>query len=313
LVLIGATTENPSFEVNAALLSRSRVVVLRALDEKTLDRVLQRALTDADRGLGARRVRVAEDAAAAMVGAADGDARRLLNVLETAAGLAPEEESGDVRIDLDQVREAVQTATLRYDRAGEEHFNLISAFQKSIRASDPQGTVYWLRRMLRAGEDPLYVARRLVRIASEDVGLADPGGLVQAVAAQQAVHFVGLPEGGLALVQCAVYLALAPKSNRLEVAEMEADAAIEETGSLPVPEAFRNAPTALMKDLGYGSGYAYDHDAPGGFAGQKTLPPSLQGRRFYAPTDRGWEGEQGAASSPATEDADSPGDGDLGG
>jgi len=297
IVLIGATTENPSFEINAALLSRTRVVVLRTLDEAALRSVLRRALADPERGLGGAGVDLPDDAVGLLLAAADGDARRLLNVLEVAVDLAGGADPDGVHVGADHVREAIQTATLRYDRAGDEHFNLISALHKSVRASDRQGAVYWLRRMLVAGEDPLYVARRLVRIASEDVGLADPRALEQAVAAQQAVHFLGLPEGGLALLQCALYLAGAPKSNRLAVAEAAADAAIEETGTLPVPEAFRNAPTALMRDLGYGKDYVYDHDVPGGVSGQETLPPELRGRRFYTPGKRGYE----AGGSPGGE------------
>jgi putative ATPase len=302
LTLIGATTENPSFEVNAALLSRCRVLVLRELDSDALARVFDEAATDPERGLGRLRPEFAEGVRDALIGGADGDARRLLNALEiaveiagAAAGTTDGTAAGEspVRVTLDHVKEALQSGTLRYDRAGEEHSNLISALQKSVRASDPQAAVYWTQRMLAAGEDPLYVARRLVRMAVEDVGLADPGALPQAMAAQQAVHFLGLPEGGAALLQAAVYLALAPKSNRIVVAEARARETIEKTGSLPVPLAFRNPVTGLMDHLGYGKGYVYDHDAPGGHAGQDGLPDALRGTRFFEPSPRGFEKDLG--------------------
>ncbi len=289
LILLGATTENPSFEVNSALLSRCRVVTLRALDEAALGALLERALADAERGLGGRGLRLGEGTSAALVRGADGDARRLLNTIEVAADLASVGDGDAPEITLDHVREALQSAALRYDRAGEEHYNLISALHKSVRASDPQGAVYWTERMLAAGEDPLYVARRLVRMAVEDVGLADPRALSHTVAAQQAVHFLGLPEGAAALAQAAVYLALAPKSNRIYLAELAARETIGRTGSLPVPMAFRNAPTSLMKNLGYGQGYRYDHDTEEGVSGQEGLPEELAGTEFYRPTDRGME------------------------
>jgi putative ATPase len=337
LILIGATTENPSFEVNAALLSRCRVLVLRALDVAALGRVFDEASADPERGLGGLRPVFAEGVRDALVHGADGDARRLLNALEVAveiarAGAVGEDareageaggagDAGDagstrntgepVPVTLEHVKEALQSGVLRYDRAGEEHFNLISALQKSVRASDPQAAVYWTQRMLAAGEDPLYVARRLVRMAVEDVGLADPGALPQAMAAQQAVHFLGLPEGGAALHQAAVYLALAPKSNRIVTAEAKAKETIEATGSLPVSLAFRNAVTGLMDHLGYGKGYVYDHEAPGGYAGQDGLPDALKGTRFFEPSPRGFEKDLGErmkalearrkATSPETE------------
>jgi putative ATPase len=295
LILIGATTENPSFEVNAALLSRCRVIVLRALGERALGALFDRALGDRERGLGAFEPRVEDGFRDALVGAADGDARRLLNALEISLGIAQAEarEGESPRLTLAHAREALQTATLRYDRAGEEHFNLISALHKSVRASDPQGAVYWTQRMLTAGEDPLYVARRLVRMAVEDIGLADPQALPQAMAAQQAVHFLGLPEGGAALVQAAIYLALAPKSNRVVVAEGKSRDVIEKTGSLPVPMAFRNPVTGLMKSIGYGEGYRYDHDEPEASSGQSGLPEEIAGERFYEPSPRGKESELG--------------------
>jgi putative ATPase len=293
LTLIGATTENPSFEVNAALLSRCRVIVLRALDARALGSLFDRALADRERGLGAAGPEVEEGFRDALVGAADGDARRLLNALEISLGIAQAEarEGEPPRLTLAHAREALQTASLRYDRAGEEHFNLISALHKSVRASDPQGAVYWTQRMLVSGEDPLYVARRLVRMAVEDIGLADPLALPQAMAAQQAVHFLGLPEGGAALVQAAIYLALAPKSNRVVVAEGKARGVIETTGSLPVPMAFRNPVTGLMRSIGYGEGYRYDHDEPEALSGQSGLPEEIAGETFYEPSPRGKEPE----------------------
>jgi len=290
LTLIGATTENPSFEVNSALLSRCRVVTLRPLSEDALAALLRRALTDSERGLGGRNIQLDAEAQALLLAGADGDGRRLLGALELAADLSPAEAEG-VKVGPSEVLEALQTRLPRYDRAGEEHFNLISALQKSIRASDPQGAVYWTVRLLEGGEDPLYVARRLVRTAVEDVGLADPHALVQAMAAQQAVHFLGMPEGGAALVQAALYLALAPRSNRVAAAEQAARAEIERSGSLPVPLVFRNAVTGLMRSLGYGSGYRYDHEEPDALSGQVGLPEGLESRTFYSPSPRGFEAE----------------------
>jgi putative ATPase len=293
LVLLGATTENPSFEVNAALLSRCRVVVLQPLEPSALERLVVRALEDSERGYGDRNIALSPSLRTALARAADGDARRLLNALETAVELAAAggKPTEPVLVLEEHVTEALQRGTLRYDKSGDEHFDLISALHKSVRASDPQAAVYWCERMLCAGEDPLYVARRLVRMAIEDVGLADPDALVRTVAAQQAVHFLGLPEGGAALIQAAVYLALAPKSNRVAAAQGRARAEIEETGSLPVPKRFRNAVSGLMKGLGYGEGYRYDHDAPHGVAGQRGLPEALQGSVYFEPTDRGYEAE----------------------
>jgi putative ATPase len=294
IVLIGATTENPSFEVNAALLSRSRVVVLKALAEEELLRILGQALEDEERGLGSSKAQVEDDALRFLARTADGDARTALNVLELAVTTAPSDEDGRRPIDLEAVRQAFARKALLYDRAGEEHFNIISALHKSIRNSDADAGLYWLARMLEAGEDPLYVARRLVRFASEDVGLADPQALVVAVAAQQAVHFVGLPEGALALAELVVYLAAAPKSNALYIAYGEAARDALETRAEPVPLWIRNAPTRLMKDLGYGRGYKYAHDEAEGVAGMACLPEALRDRRYYRPTDRG--SEKGAAA-----------------
>ncbi len=289
IVLIGATTENPSFEVNAALLSRSRVVVLKPLGEAELVRVLEQALADPERGLGRLEAEVSPEALVFLAQTADGDARTALNVLELAVTTAAPEEGDTRRLDLEGMRQAFARKALLYDRAGEEHFNIISALHKSIRNSDADAGLYWLARMLEAGEDPLYVARRLVRFASEDVGLADPQALVLAMAAQQAVHFIGLPEGALALAELVVYLAAAPKSNALYVGYAEAARDALETRAEPVPLWIRNAPTGLMKDLGYGRGYRYAHDESEGVAGMDCLPEALAGRRYYRPTDRGKE------------------------
>jgi putative ATPase len=296
IVLIGATTENPSFEVNAALLSRSRLVVLKPLAEDELVQVLSHALADEERGLGAQKAHVDHEALLFLAQASDGDARIALNVLElavTTASATPDEDGRRV-IDLETLRQAFARKALLYDRAGEEHFNVISALHKSIRNSDADAGLYWLARMLEAGEDPLYVARRLVRFASEDIGLADPQALVIAMAAQQAVHFIGLPEGALALAELVVYLAAAPKSNALYLAYAEAAKDALESRAEPVPLWIRNAPTGLMKDLGYGQGYRYAHDEAEGVAAMECLPEGLVGRRYYRPTDRGEE--EGAAA-----------------
>ncbi len=294
IVLIGATTENPSFEVISALLSRSRVVVLKPLAEADLVAVLRKALSDVERGLGSLPSDVTDDALAFLARAADGDARTALNVLELAVTVAVPGEDGRRPVDLAAMQQAFARKALLYDRAGEEHFNLISALHKSIRNSDADAGLYWLARMLEAGEDPLYVARRLVRFASEDVGLADSQALVLAMAAQQAVHFVGLPEGALALAQLVVYLAAAPKSNAVYRAYGEAVQDAMTTRAEPVPLWIRNAPTGLMKDLGYGKGYAYAHDEAEGVAGMECLPEGLLGRRYYQPTDRGAEADLAA-------------------
>jgi putative ATPase len=289
VTLIGATTENPSFEVNAALLSRSRVVVLKPLDALQLQDVLRRALEDAERGLGSLAADVDDEALAFLAQASDGDARTALNVLEMAVNTRPPEADGRRRLGLPALREAFARKALLYDRAGEEHYNIISALHKSIRNSDADAGLYWLARMLEAGEDPLYVARRLVRFASEDVGMADPQALTQAMAAQQAVHFLGMPEGALALAQLVVYLAAAPKSNALYVAYGEAAQDALQTRAEPVPLWIRNAPTRLMKQLGYGKGYRYAHDEEEGVSGMECLPGNLEGRRYYRPGDRGEE------------------------
>jgi len=288
--LIGATTENPSFEVIAPLLSRSKVLVLHPLSEPEIRLILDRAVGDPDRGLGKRAVRVTEEALMAIARWANGDARAALNLLELSA-LLVEASPEPGEIGLAAVQEAAQRRSLLYDKAGEEHFNLISALHKSLRGSDPDAALYWLARMLASGEDPLYIARRLIRFASEDVGNADPSALRLAVAAKDAYHFLGTPEGELALAQCAAYLATAPKSNAVYVAFNEAQADVASAPAEPVPLHIRNAPTSLMKELGYAEGYKYAHDYEGAHAEQDHLPESLRGRVYYRPTDRGLEAE----------------------
>jgi putative ATPase len=288
IVLIGATTENPSFEVNGALLSRCRVYVLRPLEEADLVAILERALRDPERGLGAVSVSVEPAALALIARLSDGDARTALNVLEIAAS------GPGARVTEAAVREAVQRKTLLYDKSGEQHYNLISALHKSLRDSDPDGALYWLGRMLEAGEDPLYVARRLVRFASEDVGNADPAALRLALDAKDAYHFLGTPEGELALAQATCYLALAPKSNAVYAAWNAVRDDIQDKPAEPVPLHLRNAPTGLMSHLGYGRGYQYAHDAPDAQVSQEHLPEALRGRIYYRPADRGAEQELSA-------------------
>jgi putative ATPase len=287
IVLIGATTENPSFEVNSALLSRSKVYVLKPLDNAGIVAILRRALRDRERGLGALEIAADEEALAAMATFANGDARVALNLLELAAATA----AANGKLDAPLIAELAQNRALLYDKTGEEHYNLISALHKSMRNSDPDASVYWLARMLEAGEDPLYVARRLVRFASEDVGNADPQALAIAVAAKDAVHFIGMPEGNTALAQAAIYLATAPKSNAVYLAYGAAAEAASREAAEPVPLHLRNAPTGLMKQLDYGKGYKYAHDEPEGVAEMDCLPPAHRGRRFYSPTERGFEAE----------------------
>jgi len=289
IILIGATTENPSFEVISPLLSRCKVVVLKRLSEDALGRIIQRALQDRDKGLGQFPINLTSDALKLITQMADGDARIALNVLEQALMISRSAGESQVTITRFEVEEAQQKKALQYDKAGEEHYNLISALHKSLRGSDPDGALYWLARMLESGEDPLYLARRMVRFASEDIGLADPQALVQALAAKEAYHFLGTPEGELALVQAAVYLATAPKSNSLYQAYGQVRKAIEKTGSLPVPLHLRNAPTALMKGLGYGQGYRYAHDYPDALIFQENLPEGMKDRYYYYPTERGYE------------------------
>jgi putative ATPase len=312
IVLIGATTENPSFEVNSALLSRSKVYVLKALGPEEIVAILRTALSDAERGLGALALAADDDALRGIARYANGDARVALNMLELASATA----AATGRIDAPLVAELAQHRALLYDKSGEEHFNLISALHKSMRNSDPDAAVYWLARMLEAGEDPLYVARRLVRFASEDIGNADPQALGITVAAKDAVHFMGMPEGNTALAQAAIYLATAPKSNAVYRAYLDAAAAASQEIAEPVPLHLRNAPTRLMKDLDYGKGYRYAHDEPAGVADMTCLPDAHQGRRFYEPVDRGFEktirerlrelrrspASPGGTSHPATEE-----------
>ncbi len=287
VVLIGATTENPSFEVIAPLLSRTRVLVLEPLTAEEIGQVLDRALRDTERGLGTAQLTLPPETREFLSTRADGDARIALGTLEVAASLARQRNERTLTLTL--VEEALQQKALRYDKGGEEHYNVISAFIKSMRASDPDAAVYWLMRMLDAGEDPMFVARRMVVFAAEDVGNADPQALQVAVAAKEAFHFVGLPEGRIPLAQATTYLASAPKSNASYRAMLAAAEAVRARGALPVPLALRNAPTPLMKGLGYGDGYRYPHDYEGAVVAQDCLPDELAGARFYQPSARGAE------------------------
>ena len=282
--IIGATTENPSFEVIAPLLSRCKVLVLNPLTDEEATTILRRALADPERGLGSRGLAVSDEALAFMAEQAQGDARIALNTLETAARLAKHGE-----IDLDTAREAAQKKALLYDKGGEEHYNVISAFIKSMRGSDPDGALYWLARMIEAGEDPIFILRRMVILASEDIGNADPRALQVAVAAMQAFQLVGMPEGRIIMAQAVTYLATAPKSNASYAGIDAALAEVRRSGALPVPLHIRNAPTRLMKDLGYHAGYKYAHDYEGGHVSQEYLPEKLRGRTFYAPRGHGYE------------------------
>lgn len=301
LTLIGATTENPSFALNGALLSRLRVFVLEALDAEALGAVVDRALSDADRGLGGRPLALSAEARELLVREADGDARRALTVLEAAAvlagGASPLDASTGAPTDASLtltaalLAQALQTRMPHYDKSGEQRYNLISAYHKSLRGSDPQAALYWLARMIEGGEDPLFIARRTVRFASEDIGLADPRALELALAARDAYHFLGSPEGELALAEAAVYCATAPKSNRVYVAWHAALEAARTTPAAPVPLHIRNAPTGLMKELGYGAGYQYAHDVPDAYVPQDYLPSAVERREFYAPSGFGVEKE----------------------
>jgi len=295
IVLVGATTENPSFELNAALLSRARVVVLAPLSTEDLAELLRRALADRERGLGESGVEADDDALAALAQLASGDARKALNLLELAVAdvsSEPAAESGK-RLTAESVTRIAQRKVLLYDKSGDEHFNLISALHKSMRESDPDAALYWLARMLAAGEDPRYVARRMTRFASEDIGLADPQALPQTLAAWDSYTRLGSPEGELALAQAVVYLALAPKSIAVYAGWGAARRTVEERTADPVPPAIRNAPTRLMKDLGYGAGYVYAPETEEGVGGIDCLPESLQGTRFYEPRGKGFEQELG--------------------
>jgi len=289
--LIGATTENPSFEIIAALLSRSRVYVLNPLSEEQIVTLLRRALSDKARGLGEMKLSVPDSVLAKIAAYSSGDARSAYNVLEVAAGLAAQKsgKSAGAEISDEIVQDALQKRVLRYDKAGEEHYNLISALHKSVRNSDPDASLYWLGRMLEAGEDPLYIARRVVRMAVEDIGLADPPALGITVAARDAVDFLGMPEGNLALAQAVVYLAVAPKSNALYEAYGAVQEDVERTVAEPVPLHLRNAPTGLMKGLGYGRGYQYAHSLKSKVADMQCLPDNLKERVYYHPTEEGIE------------------------
>ncbi len=289
--LIGATTENPSFEIISALLSRSRVYVLKPLTEEQIVLLLKRALADEERGLGTLRLKVADQVLAKIASYSSGDARSAYNVIEVAATLARGRAGQEVGAEIsdDIVQDALQKRVLLYDKAGEEHYNLISALHKSVRNSDPDAALYWLGRMLEAGEDPLYVARRVVRMAVEDIGLADPNALSLCMAARDAVDFIGMPEGNLALAQAVVYLSVAPKSNALYTAYGAVQQDVEQTAAEPVPLHLRNAPTGLMKGLGYGQGYEYAHDIEGKVADMQCLPDNLRDRVYYQPTNEGLE------------------------
>ena len=285
VTLIGATTENPSFEINGALLSRARVFVLQPLDAEAVVRIIQRALDDPDRGVGMPGLAVEPDALALLAESADGDARRALTALEAAAALA----GPGGTITPDTVRDALQRRFPRYDKAGEEHFNMLSAYHKSLRGSDPQGALYWMARMIEGGEDPMTIFRRAIAMAAEDVGVADPAALPLAVAARDAFHMLGPPEGYLPLAEMTIYLATAPKSNSVKRALDAALEAARETPAAPVPLHIRNAPTRLMKDLGYHAGYRYAHDDPAGYIPQAYLPDEIADAVFYTPGAFGHE------------------------
>jgi len=289
IILIGATTENPSFEVNSALLSRSKVYVLEPLEPAEVVTILQRALADAERGLGAVQVDADDDALTALAVHANGDARIALNLLEQAVTALTPDTAGARRLDAPALTGLIERRALLYDKNGEQHFNVISALHKSMRNSDADAAVYWLARMLEAGEDPLYVARRIVRFASEDVGNADPRALEIALAAKETVQFLGMPEANTALAQAVVYLSATHKSNAAYVAYSRAARDATEDVAAPVPLHLRNAPTRLMKSLGYGKGYRYAHDEEEGVSAMSCLPEHLQDRRYYEPTDRGIE------------------------
>ncbi len=289
VTLIGATTENPSFEVISPLLSRSQVLMLNPLTRDEIHVIITRALKDRLYGLGALNAELTDDALSHLITMSNSDARVALNTLEMAVQATPPGADGKRHVSLPTIEDAVQHRALRYDKAGEQHYDIISALHKSMRGSDPDASLYWLARMLEAGEDPLYIARRLVRFASEDVGMADPQALVVAIAAQQAVHFIGMPEGNLALAEAAVYLATAPKSNSLYQAYSRVQEEIRQGSNEPVPLHLRNPVTPLMKNMGYGKGYKYAHDYPGHIVEQQNLPDSLQGKQFYTPTEQGYE------------------------
>lgn len=289
LTLIGATTENPSFEVNNALLSRCRVLRLEPLSEEDLSLIVRGALEDEARGLGGRDIEMDDEAVSHLASVAGGDARIALNTLEVAAMTTPREEGAPLSLTVKEIDEALQHRSPQYDKGGDWHFDAISALHKSVRDSDPDGALYWLARMLLAGDDPLYIARRIIRMSVEDIGLADPFALTLSTSAQQAVHFVGQPEGDLMLAHAVVYLATAPKSNAVYEAFSKARQDAEKTSDEPVPMHLRNAPTRLMKEMGHGKGYRYAHDYDGASVDQEHLPEPIKGHRYYEPTDRGRE------------------------
>jgi putative ATPase len=289
ITLIGATTENPSFEVISPLLSRARVFTLNPLTEVELKIIIERAMQDKEKGIGNIKVKIEDDALKQLIAVSNSDARTALNALELAALTTLPDTEGSRHITLPVIEDALQQRALLYDRAGEQHYDLISALHKSLRDSDPDASLYWLARMLEAGEDPLFIARRLVRAASEDIGMADPQALVVAMAAQQAVHFIGVPEGNLALAEAAIYLATAPKSNSLYTAYSGIQNEVKHGKNEPVPLHLRNAVTKLMKDNGYGKGYKYAHNFPGHVVDQQHLPDSLKDKKFYFPGELGYE------------------------
>ena len=289
ITLIGATTENPSFEVISALLSRTRVFKLEPLTDEQVLGVLEHALADKERGLGSVNVKISEEALAALAAVVGGDARIGLNALELAVQTTQPDKSGVRQVGVHEIEEALQHRGMLYDKAGDWHYDIISAFIKSLRGSDPDASLYWLARMLEGGEDPLFVARRLVILASEDVGLADPQALQVAVAAQQAVHFIGMPEGFFPLAEATIYLATAPKSNSIGEAYTRAVQDAQATVAEPVPLHLRNAPTPLMRSMGHGEGYKYDHASPGHYSGQEHLPAKLSRRTYYVPGELGYE------------------------
>ena len=291
IILIGATTENPSFSVISALLSRCRVFVLEKLEPTHLQKIIENGLNDKNKGLGKKKIICGEGVIDLIINLSDGDARRSLNLLEMTVSSIKENQQGQINITYDTIKEISQRYNLVYDKTGEEHFNHISALHKSMRGSDPDAALYWAARMIESGDDPLYVARRLIRFATEDIGNADPQALVVTVAAKNAYESLGSPEGDLAIYQAVVYLATAPKSNTIYVAEANVKTCIKETGSLAVPFDIRNAPTKLMKELGYGKDYKYDHDYEDTFAPQQYLPNEIKDKSFYTPKEIGFERE----------------------
>jgi putative ATPase len=289
VTLVGATTENPSFEVISPLLSRSQLFVLKPLTKEEIKLILLHAMKDTLRGLGAYKVEIEDDALDYLITMSNNDARAALNTLETATLTTSPDADGRRRIVLATIEDTIQHRAISYDKGGDKHYDTISALHKSMRGSDPDASLYWLGRMLEAGDDPLYIARRLVRFATEDVGMADPQALVVAMAAQQAVHFLGLPEGNLALAEAAVYLATAPKSNSVYAAYSAVQEEIKKGSNDPVPLHLRNAVTPMMKNIGYGKGYKYAHDYEGHFVEQQNLPDSVKDKKFYTPGDQGNE------------------------